>query len=114
MRTWIITARNSVYAAFLLGVSQSSCIKVSTIAQAETAANEDITCGKDIQADVDANEPIESIVIDPTVVAACTRAAYDDGKAIADIVTDIAAKSPNTVAGKQATARLAAKALRAR
>ena len=109
MRTWIKTRQNSTFAAFLLAGSLNGCIKVSTIAQIETATAEDIVCGEDIQRDVSENEPIESIVIDPTVVNACTQAAIDDGKAIADIVTDIAYKSPNTVAGKQAIARIAAK-----
>jgi len=100
---------NKVFNSFLLGALLSGCIHVSTTAQIELTATEDVQCGEDIQKDVDANIPFENILVDPVVDADCIQAVKDTGKAIVDIVTDIATQSPNTVAGKQAIARKATK-----
>jgi hypothetical protein len=102
MNSWVHSSKNLVFASFFFGVIQNGCIKVTTIAQTELAATEDIQCGKDIQTDIDASESIETILFDKTVIADCTQAAADSGKAIEDIITDLAVKTPNTVAGKQA------------
>jgi hypothetical protein len=95
---------------FALAATQYGCIRVATAAQIELAANEDMTCARDIQKDVDANVSFENVLTDPVVDADCVQATKDTGLAIADIVEDIAAKSPNTAAGKEAVARKAARA----
>lgn len=106
----MIQATNSIFNVFFLGCLLSGCIHVATVAQIEVAATEDVACGEDIQNDVDANVPFENILTDPVVDAACISAVKDSGQAIADIVEDVATKSPNTAAGKTALARRAAKA----
>jgi hypothetical protein len=101
--------RNMIFPAFFLGILVNGCLKIGTVAQAELAATEDMTCATNIQKDVDANQSFENILTDPIVDAACVQATKDTGIAIEDIITDVASKSPNTTAGKQTITRKGAK-----
>jgi hypothetical protein len=105
MRTFVRSDAFTFLGFYVGMVTQPGCIHVATVAQTELAANEDMTCARDIQKDVDANISFENILTDPVVDADCVQAAKDTGLAIVDIVTDIATKSPNTVAGKEAIVR---------